>query len=131
MPWAIQTLPDSPVIEARFEGELSREEVAKAVYEVVSLAASRRPVLVLGDCTRLRGGHTVADLFALIRSLADSSYADAFVEAVLPPLDGPAAREVDFWIFECQRRGMRVRRFVARDEALAWLAGEDAAQMER
>ena len=73
----------------------------------------------LADCSKLKGGHTIADLYDLIIH-ADVN-PQTFREAVIIPTDKLQARDVEFWQTACLNRGLMVSLFYDRESALQWL----------
>lgn len=78
---------------------------------------------ILGDTTEMQGGHSVTDLYFLADALAATGLGGKMREALLMPSLPDTVDKVHFWETTCANRGLRVRVFTARDEAVALLAG--------
>lgn len=121
MPWQVRVLEDHPVVETCYTGRLSADELAAAVRETLAAARAHNEVLVLGDCTGLEGGHSIFDLFATVDLVIASGLAGRMREAVLLPSLPESLETVHFWETACRNRGLCVRIFADRQEALHWL----------
>ena len=124
----VRTLaPDLPVIEARFFGANTREEMEQAFAQCLTLGLESDTWLLLADCSDLIHTAAIADLKDLVQALADLGVADRFREALVRPTDVTAAVAVGFWEAAGVNRGLDVRMFRERGDALAWLVAPAAA----
>ena len=121
MPWSTRVDPDFPIVVTRYEGVLEPSELSEAIRESLVVARDCGRNLFLGDCSALAGGHSVVDLYALADALLASGVVRGFREAVLLPALPDSAENVRFWETTCLNRGIRVRIFLDRESALAWL----------
>ncbi len=121
MPWNVSAPAALPIIETRYEGVLAPSELADAVRETLVLARSSGRMLFLGDCRAMTGGHSVVDLYSLAEVLLSSGMGRGLKEAVVLPSLPESAESVRFWETACLNRGLRVRIFLDRESALAWL----------
>ncbi|MBX7223065.1 MAG: hypothetical protein K1Y36_24175 [Blastocatellia bacterium] len=87
------------------------------------MATTKETVLLLGDCSGLAGGHSLVDLFALAKNLGQTDLGFKVKEAVLVAADSPMLSQIQFWETTCFNRGICVRIFQDREEAIAWLCG--------
>lgn len=122
MPWSLRYLPESHAVETVYAGALAAPELRAAVTATLDLALRSGTVAFLGDCRTLEGGHSVFDLYELAKVVATLPDRDLFREAILIAPDATSRADVEFWETTCANRGLRVRLFERRDEALAWLA---------
>ncbi|NTU70448.1 MAG: hypothetical protein HGB10_01285 [Coriobacteriia bacterium] len=122
MPWSVEYHPDSRIIETRYEGVMSPEELTLAVQTTIEAAHTNGTSLLFGDCSELSGGHSLADLYFLAESVLPA-LTEGAREAVLMPHHGESTEKVEFWETTCRNRGIHVRIFKERAEALAWLTG--------
>lgn len=121
MPYTIVVDAVQGIIETRYIGMLSPGELVKAAQETLAKANMSGNFRPLGDCTELRGGHSIGDLYGLAEQIGASPYASRIREAVLlPEVPGPAD-DVRFWETACLNRGLQVKRFDDRALAFAWL----------
>lgn len=121
MPWNIQIPEDQPIVETVYEGILTPSELGEAAHQTIATAREHQRMKLLGDCSRLVGGHTVVDLFGLAELLEQSGLSPVLKEAIVLPAYSPADEAVRFWETTCLNRGMQVRIFPDRASALAWL----------
>jgi hypothetical protein len=121
MPWQVQLLPQQPIVETLYAGHLTSEELHAAVTASLQEAKTHRVTRLLSDCTTLEGGHNFADLFDLAENLQNDDFAFSLREAVLLPPTGPGVEMVKFYETTCRNRGLEVRIFTDRTQAIAWL----------
>jgi len=125
MPWEVKIHREIQIIETCYSGYLLPVELNAAVIETADQIRAHGIGRLLGDCTALKGGHSVIDLHYLAAAFASSNLGGTIKEAVLlPKLPGPQ-EDVKFWEEECAKRGMRVRVFEDRDTAVEWLLEHD------
>jgi len=122
MPWSVVHHAELAVVEAIYDGWVSAHEIAAAAQAMVRLAVAQGTCRVLADCSRLEGGHTLADLYFLARDLQRRSARMRLNEAVVMPASPSARASVAFWETTAINSGLRVRTFATRQLALAWLA---------
>lgn len=123
MAWDIQLHPDLPIIVTRYSESVSPPELMDAINETLEWVRTHGRTRLLADCTALAGGHSVVDLFAAVESFKDNPLISSLREAVLLPAQPESADGVRFWENAGYNRGLQVRTFQAREEALAWLMG--------
>lgn len=125
MPWHTSFPPDIPILEARFSGVLTSAELTVAAEETLRQARRSGRMLLLADCSTLdAGGHSITDLYFLADTVSKSDIGGELKEAVLLPVLPASAEQVEFWENACFNRGVKVRIFTSRQEALGWLLGE-------
>jgi hypothetical protein len=123
MPWTLTHWPDLAVIETVYSGRIGASELRSAVESTISAFRSTGALRVLSDCTRLEGGHSIVDLYALVDLLGSLALPASFREAILLPQQPFAAEDVRAWETFCVNRGILVRVFQDRQAALDWLVG--------
>lgn len=124
MPWEVNLHPKYPLIEASFGGVLTPEELSAALGEILNLADSHQVYHVLADCSGLEGGHTPIDLYGMVDVLIASGLAHKVREALVLPMRPEAIERATFWETACVNRGICVRIFSNRHEAMDWLISE-------
>ena len=121
MPWNVFIHPENPIIETQYIGGLSPEELSNAFYQTVALAEQHKATLFIADCSQLTGGHSLFDLYELIKVIGASDLRRSFKEALLLS-DSPLINEdVKFWETACRNQGLQVKVFQDRQAALDWL----------
>ena len=110
-----------PFIEARYHGRVTAEQLNEAATQIVAYLDCLAPLRLLADCTDLRGGHSVVDLYYTADWIARDPRLRDLREAVLMPSAGPQVHDGEFWANACGNRGINVRVFTDRAAALAWL----------
>jgi hypothetical protein len=114
-------LPERGVVEARFFGRVTREDFDRAFGECLELALANDVWLLLADCSDLLWSIELSYLKELVDHLAALALPDTFREAMVQPIDVSARVYVRYWETAGTNRGLAMRMFRDRDEALAWL----------
>ena len=124
MPYSVEYLEEPGVVETVYAGALSTAEFNEAVVATADTAAGRLCTRFLSDCRELEvGEHSpTLDIWALAEFLAQLPPGTFEREALLLPAAAAAGEDIRFYETACRNRGLDVRVFSARDEALAWLA---------
>lgn len=122
MSHSVEFHPDLGVVETVYAGALSRAELETAVKETIDVGREHNAFRYLADCRTLEGGHSLVDLYNMA-SLVEASgiNLDGLREAVLLPDSAGAVDNVSFWESTSFNRGLNVKLFKDRDEALNWL----------
>jgi hypothetical protein len=120
-------LPDHPVVEVRYFGHVTAADLTEAFTECVVKAMELDTWLLLADCTDLAWAPTITDLKDLVDALSALGMTERFREAVVRPTDITAAVSVGFWETAGVNRGLAIRTFRTRTEALGWLEEEPVA----
>lgn len=126
MPYSIRFNDVLRCVETTYEDVVLATELTQAAIETIAAGVANDSKLFFGDCTRLVGGHSIADLFVLMEQLAKLGLPRGAREALLYPTIEDRARDVDFWETICVNRGFQVRAFDDRETAIRWLTGRDA-----
>lgn len=114
-------LPDHPVIEVRYFGHVTAADLTEAFTECVVRAMELDTWHLLADCTELAWAPTITDLKDLVDALSALGVTERFREAVVRPTDITAAVSVGFWETAGVNRGLAIKAFRTRTEALDWL----------
>lgn len=119
MPWNVVAHPELPIVETTYAGILTGHDLAMAASETLQIAASLGRNRLFADCSTLEGGHSIFDLF----SISDQTNLGALGlrEAILQPSLASTLETIRFWETACMNRGIQVRIFADRDEAMRWL----------
>lgn len=112
---------EAGVIEMVYTGATAPAEIDAAVTEAGALGAEMLTNRYLVDCREMQAGGSAFDALALAEFLASVPPGVIEREAVLLPRDAAAAEELAFFETACRNRGLDVRVFHDRDEALPWL----------
>lgn len=123
MPWHLvrHSRPGGDILETVYQGMVNPAELESAVKATLT-EATREPLRrFLGDCTALDGGHSLGDLYAIVSRLERSPRPPGMREAILAPYRESMAKEVRAYETMCLNRGIVVKVFLDRAEALAWL----------
>jgi hypothetical protein len=121
MSWHVTIHPDLPIIETCYSDVLSSSDLTAAAHATLNLAQTHGLTRLLGDCTKLAGGHSIIDLYLLADAVAVSGIPHTLKEAILLPSLAASSENVKFWETTCFNRGIRVRIFTDRQPALDWL----------
>lgn len=121
MPWQTIVHTNPPIIETCYSGNLSAEELLKAIEQTITLVQTNGIFLLLGDCSNLQGGHDVTDLKRFSEMLSACDIGKLIKEAIIVPKTPSTAGFAYFWTFMTQKKGLTVKPFEDRQSALAWL----------
>ena len=119
MPCRVSLATELLHTEAIYSGTLTAADLKAAAGEIMALMQERGTTRLLADCTDIKGGHSVFDLYELADWI--KAHAPHLREAVVLPAIDLAADPVRFWKPPCRNRGIAVRIFNDRDAALRWL----------
>jgi hypothetical protein len=117
----VRFLEDVGAVEMGFAGAISLEEVDAAMTRAGALGAEHLSNWYLVDARGIAAGGSAFDVLALAEFLSSIPPGVIEREAVLLPHEAAAKEEMEFFETACRNRGLDVRVFHERDEALAWL----------
>ena len=123
LPFSVTYLDEHHVVETVYSGVLGKGEFEAAVAATGDVAAGHLCTRFLSDCRGLAAGDQSAtlDIWALAEFLGSLPPGVFEREALLLPAVAAAGEEVAFYETTCRNRGLAVRVFAGRDEALDWL----------
>lgn len=121
MPWKATLLPDVPVVEVVYVGEVTATELGQAMQETVRLAYESGRRLVLSNCREAQGGHSVGELYFLAEQLQQRTLTQPLRRALVRPADRAAGELVKFFEVSGKNRGLELAVFDDRAAALEWL----------
>ncbi len=121
MPWQLVHRRDLGLLETVYSGVVTPPELDAAVRANLAAAREHGTYRFLADCIGLEGGHSLGDLYAVVALLEKSGAPREMREAILAPRFSGMALEARAYETMCLNRGIRVRLFGDRTEALAWL----------
>jgi hypothetical protein len=114
-------LADYGVVETIWSGQVSPGDIDEGVTATGILAAEKLSNRFLADLREQAPGGSALDIFSLAEFLCSLPPGTIEREAVLAPRTPAAAEEIRFFETACRNRGLDVRMFDDRDEALEWL----------
>lgn len=121
MSWRSTLNAQSKHVELVIEGAISRDELMAACDRTCELALEQDTPLVLADCSMMRGGHNILDLYQLAKQLIEKPHAREMREAIIAAQDPEAREMLRFWETTCLNRGLLVQLFEDREQAIDWL----------
>ena len=121
MPWNAILADDGRRIETTYTGHVNPAELQASFEAMVALVREAGHGRILADTTLMEGGHSVIDLYFLADAILATGLGPKIREAMLMPSLPDTAEKVRFWETTCANRGLNVRIFTDRGEALAWL----------
>lgn len=121
MPWHTIVHNNPPIIETCYSGILSADELLEAIEKTIRLVHTHEIFLLLGDCSKLFGGHEITDLKRLAEMLSNSDISQAIKEAIIVPEAPNVSDLAYFWTCMTQNKGLVVRPFEDRQSAIEWL----------
>lgn len=127
MAWQIRYDAGHDWIAIDYADQLSPSELIDSVLAGVALGRQHGTLRYQCDASRLVGGHSVFDLYALAEQLHAIGVPPGTREAlIVPPQPAPAV-DAAFWETVCRNRGYAVCSFLDRDAAITWLSREEAS----
>jgi hypothetical protein len=111
----------SGVVEMVLTGTTAPEELDAAMTRAGTLGAEMLTNRYLVDCREVVSAGSAFDILAVAELLASVPPGVIEREAVLLPKDSAAAEGFQFFETACRNRGLDVRVFHDRAEALAWV----------
>lgn len=125
MPGGVRSLgPDVPAIEVVLEGSLSDPATMQLLVDGLRLMRREGVARSLVDAERLTQKVSPTTVIAVADRLLASDRPSGWRQAVLRPHDLDAAMATDLWEAAANNRGMLVKVFRDRDEALRWLLAD-------
>ncbi len=121
MAWSVEFDAERGVVQTVYAGALSRSELLAAVDATLDSAREQQSRLLFADCSALADGHSLFDLYDAAVTVSVTPHALPLREAILMPDSAGASDRVTFWETAATNRGMQVKLFTDRDQALAWL----------
>lgn len=121
MAWTTRYDSELKIIELTYTGFVSPAELAGAFAAVLAAFREHSTRKLLADCTDLLGGHSVIDIYELIKSF-DPIELSGVKDAMLMPTLPASAENALFFKSACDNIGINVRICATRQEALDWLA---------
>ena len=121
MAWNTELSSDGAYVGVTYDGYVTPGELLKCFDATVALVTKHDQWHIFTDTTALQGGHSVTDLYYLADAILATGHGSKIREAVLMSALPDTAEKVRFWETTCANRGLRVRIFTDRGEALGWL----------
>lgn len=122
MPFTTTYLTDVRTVSITYEGEVERADGEAAIAATGELVAEHGSHRFLADCSSLEVRTSLFDVMAFVERLSSLGVESIEKEAVVLPRDSAAADQIAFFETASRNRGLNVRLFRDRAEALAWLA---------
>lgn len=124
MPWTIAYNTEKDFILITYSGRVIQSELIEAFKASGELMKQHNTLLILSDCSKMIGGHSVLDLYSLISLYKDTDFPKYFKEAILMPDLNDTVENVQFYETACLNRGYNVKIFNNNTEAINWLTGK-------
>ena len=121
MPVDVRFLDDFGVVEMVVAGVVAPQDLDAPMTQAGALGAERLSNWYLIDARESASGGSSFDVLALAEFLSSIPPGVIEREAVLLPREAAAKEEFEFFETACRNRGLDVRVFHERDEALGWL----------
>jgi hypothetical protein len=123
VPFSVTYLDEHHVVETVYSGVLGPGEFEAAVAATGDAAGEYLCTRFLSDCRGLAAGDQSAtlDIWTLAEFLGSLPQGVFEREALLLPAAAAAGEEIAFYETTCRNRGLAVRIFTGRGEALDWL----------
>ena len=120
MAWSLKFNTKYKLVELTYTGIVSATDLKEAFVEAASLATAKSTTLFLTDCTQLKGGHSITDLYSYI-SLYEENHVHKMKEALVIPSQKWIKEYAEFYETACLNRGFKVKLFSNAGDGIAWL----------
>lgn len=121
---SMQFIEELKIIELVFGEKVTIEEMKTKAREGVELGVQKSTNLFLVDCTHLKKGGTIVQLYSIGDFYEQLNIEPGTKQAVLLSTDAEPQRDIRFYETATRNRGFDVRVFADRAEAIAWLQHE-------
>ncbi|KAB2923094.1 MAG: hypothetical protein F9K22_09975 [Bacteroidetes bacterium] len=121
MPWNLRYHDDDAVVETFYTGAVTAQDLTEAYRATAAALLEHQCLLLLANCTGLTAPPSFFDLIDLVGSIIAEKVPLDFREAVVLPEKERSRLSVRFFETVSRNRGLNVRIFSTREEALTWL----------
>jgi len=121
MAWSAIYNREPGIIETTYIGQMSREELQEAITATVELITANRVYLLFGDAMKLEHDGSIFDIYEMVSVFEQFPFAHYMKEALLIPVSKAALADLAFYETACKNRGLNVRLFNDKDDAIRWL----------
>ena len=122
---SVRLLEDPPCIEATYFGDVTPEDLVRALDGAFELARQHGIWLFLADTSQLTSDPSVFALYDLATQLSDAGVARRYREALVAPPGADSLETARFYEDAMVNRGLLARVFATRAEAEAWLVQQE------
>ena len=118
----VKYMSDVDAIEIAYRGRVDKSQLEASIAKVIACSAEQGCNHFLTDCSTLTGGHSVVDLYFLAKDVAEiKTSMVGYREAILRSKDPEIGKLTEFWETTTANRGLKVRAFDDRAQAMNWL----------
>ena len=121
MPAKVTLCADPVRLEVRYSGAVVPDDLTSVAAEAFALAQENGTFHVLTDCSDMTSNPSIFTLYDLASTVEHLGLARVYREAVVVSQDRAHDAGFEFYENTMVNRGLSVRRFRHRDDALAWL----------
>lgn len=125
MSYRISYLEEHDIIESIFEDTTNLQEIKESTVKGLSLAAEKKCKNFLADCSGLKQGSSILELYSLGNFYVEINVERGTRQAVILPNVKKIENELRFYETVTRNRGFDVRVFSDREKAIAWLLGKE------
>ena len=122
---SVRLLEDPPCIEATYFGDVTPEDLVRALDGAFELARQHGIWLFLADTSQLTSDPSVFALYDVAAQLSDAGVARRYREALVAPPGADSLETAKFYEDTMVNRGLMAKVFATRAEAEAWLVEQD------
>ena len=129
MPWNYEHNPSLRIIEVRYSGVVSAQELQESTTELIKLQKASGVNRLLVDATEISLAASLADLYGLPAEQYPEEGADrASRLALILPSAAKERKAAQFYETACRNRGWNVKAFSGQREAIEWLVPDAASK---
>ncbi len=109
------------IVEIRYDGIVSSEEVRSATSEFIELTLKHRVRSILIDAEDVQTAPPLATVIELPQQYEEEGLSRSMRLAIVAPKVPSEEATAHFYVRFCRNRGWTVQKVETRDQAIAWL----------
>ncbi|GJQ63075.1 MAG: hypothetical protein SCALA702_21280 [Melioribacteraceae bacterium] len=120
MSWEIILHDKEKIIEIIYEGNVNEFQLKEALEAGKAYILPDQSIKILADCSGLQSGASISELSLFIGELEKLRLPN-FREAIILPQLNETKERVEYYEMACLNRGILVKIFKDRENAIRWL----------
>lgn len=121
MPWRVNYDQRQEIAEVTYWGDTDANDIRESTIAAIGLVNETQATRGLVDCLKQTSTASTADLYVLPQLYEEEGLTRKINIAFVEPEIDELRELAEFYDNVCVNRGWNLRRFAAREEAIAWL----------
>ncbi|NTW48334.1 MAG: hypothetical protein HGB19_01100 [Chlorobiales bacterium] len=122
MPYTSRFNEEINAIETVYSGTLTINDLHENLKKTMDLSHKHRVTRFLADCTGMSPGGSVLNIYEFAKQLENIPEVYRLKEAIILPVLPDSAKDLTFFETTARNRGLNVRIFGNREDAITWLS---------